>query len=74
MSGSAEPRRPAPGAPGSRPLMTVEDLAAYLHKPVNTIYKMRAEGTGPPGYRAGKHLLFKQREVAEWLEDHRDEI
>jgi len=34
-------------------LMTVEDLAAYLHKPVNTICKMRAEGTGPPGYRVG---------------------
>ena len=54
--------------------MTAEDLAVYLHKPVNTIYKMRAEGTGPPGYRVGKHPLFKQREVAEWLEDQRDEI
>ena len=74
MSGSAEPRRPAPACQVLEPLMTVEDLAAYLHKPVNTIYKMRAEGTGPPGYRVGKHLLFKQREVAEWPEGHRDEI
>lgn len=74
MSGSAEPRRPAPARQVLEPLMTVEDLAAYLHKPVNTIYKMRAEGTGPPGYRVGKHLLFKQRGVAEWLEGHRDEI
>ena len=74
MSGCAEPRRPAPARQVLEPLMTVEDLAAYLHKPVNTIYKMRAERTGPPGYRIGKHLLFKQREVAEWLEDHRDEI
>ena len=74
MSGSAEPRRPAPARQVLEPLMTVEDLAAGLHKPVNTICKMRAEGTGPPGYRVGKHLLFKQREVAEWLEDHRDEI
>ena len=74
MSGSAEPRRPASARQVLEPLMTVEDLAAYLHKPVNTIYKMRAEGTGPPGYRVGKHLLLKHREVAEWLEDHRDEI
>ena len=74
MSGGAEPRRPAPARQVLGPLMTVEDLAADLHKPVNTICKMRAEGTGPPGYRVGKHLLFKQREVAEWLEDHRDEI
>jgi excisionase family DNA binding protein len=74
MSGSAEPRRPAPARQVLEPLMTVEDLAAYLHKPVNTICKMRAEGTGSPGYRVGKHLLFKQLEVAEWLEDHRDEI
>lgn len=74
MSGSAEPRRPAPARQVLQPLMTVEDLAAYLHKPVNTIYKMRAEGTGPPGGMVGRHLLFKQREVAEWLEDHRDEI
>lgn len=74
MSGSAEPRRPAPARQVLEPLMTVEDLAAYLHKPVNAICKMRAEGTGSPGYRVGKHLLFKQREVAEWLEDHGDEI
>ncbi len=58
MSGSAEPRRPAPARQVLEPLMTVEELAAYLHKPVNMIYKMRAEGTGSPGYRAGKHLLF----------------
>ncbi len=74
MSGSAEPRRPGPARRVLEPLTTVEDLAAYLHKLVNTICKMRAEGTGPPGYRVGRHLLFKQRGVAEWLEDHRDEI
>jgi len=74
MGGSAEPRRPAPARQVLEPLMTVEDLAVYLHKPVNAICKMRAECAGPPGYRVGKHLLFKQREVAEWLEDHRDEI
>ncbi len=46
MSGSAEPRRPAPARQVLELLMTIEDLAAYLDKPVNTIYRMRAEGTG----------------------------
>lgn len=32
MSGSAEPRRPAPVRQVLEPLMTVEDLAAYLQK------------------------------------------
>ena len=58
MSGSAGPRRPAPARQVLEPLMAVEDLAADLHKPVNTICKMRAEGTGPPGYRVGKHRLL----------------
>ncbi len=58
MSGSAEPRRPAPARQVLQPLMTAEDLAAYLDKPVNTIYRMRAERAGPPGFRVGKHLLF----------------
>ena len=75
MSGSAEPRRPAPARQVLEPLMTVEDLAAYLHKPVNTIYKMRAEGRHGSTWLQGRQASADlQREAAEWLEGHRDEI
>lgn len=53
--------------------MTVEDLAEYLGLPVATIYKQRAEGTGPPGYRIGKYARWKRSEVEAWLETKRDE-
>ncbi len=35
MSGSAEPRRPAPARQVLEPLTTAEDLAAYLHEPAS---------------------------------------
>jgi predicted DNA-binding transcriptional regulator AlpA len=36
-----------------------------------TAYKQRSTGTGPPGYRIGKHLRFKRSDVLIWLESKR---
>jgi len=54
-------------------LMTVDDLADYLGIPVQTVYKQRAEGTGPPGYRIGKYVRWKRSEVEAWLEKQKDD-
>jgi excisionase family DNA binding protein len=53
--------------------MGVEDLAEYLGIPEATVYKQRSEGTGPPGYRIGKHVRWKRSEVEAWLEKHKDD-
>jgi excisionase family DNA binding protein len=59
-------------APPPARLWTVDDLARFLRVPVNTIYKWRANGEGPPAYRLGKHLRFDEHQVHEWLRTRRD--
>ncbi|ABW10887.1 excision promoter, Xis [Parafrankia sp. EAN1pec] len=54
-------------------LWTANDLARYLGVPVNTIYKWRSTGEGPPAYKVGRHLRFDAQEVADWLERQRSE-
>ncbi len=50
-------------------LLTVEDLADYLDVPVATIYAWRYRRQGPPGFRIGKHLRYRQRDIEGWLND-----
>lgn len=40
------------------PLMSIDDLAAYLGVPVTTIYDWRVSGKGPCAIRVGRHLKF----------------
>lgn len=53
-------------------LLSPEQLAAFLGVPLATIYKWRAVGTGPRGYRVGRHVRFAPAEVAQWLEAQGD--
>ncbi len=54
------------------PLWTVQDLAAYLRVPVNTVYKWRSAGDGPPGFRVGRHVRYRQEDVVAWLAGQSD--
>lgn len=54
-------------------LWTANDLARHLGVPVNTIYKWRSTGEGPPAYKVGRYLRFNAQEVADWLERQRSE-
>ncbi len=40
-----------------------------LEVPVKTIYACRYHKTGPQGFRVGKHLRFRWRDVERWLAD-----
>lgn len=49
--------------------LTPEDLVALLRLPsVETVYQWRRKRTGPPGFRAGKHLRFDPAAVARWID------
>ena len=49
--------------------LTPEDLVALLRLPsVETVYQWRRKRTGPPGFRAGKHLRFDPDAVARWID------
>jgi len=53
-------------------LLSPEQLADYLGVPLATVYKWRATGSGPRGYRVGRHVRFNPTEVARWLETQGD--
>lgn len=53
-------------------LLSTEDLAAYLQVPLQTIYKWRRLGTGPVGFRVGKHVRYSRGAVDEWLSERAD--
>jgi excisionase family DNA binding protein len=60
-----------PGPP--LPLLTVDEVSAYLRVPAQTIYKWRTRGDGPPGYKYGKYVRYRTEDVREWLEGRRDQ-
>ncbi|MCW2787347.1 MAG: phage transcriptional regulator, AlpA [Marmoricola sp.] len=57
---------------GLEPLMSIDDLAAYLGVPVTTIYDWRVSGKGPCAIRVGRHLKFAVSDVRDWVERQRE--
>lgn len=48
--------------------LTPEELATLLRLPsVETVYAWRKKRTGPPGFRAGKHLRYDPDVVRTWI-------
>ncbi len=54
------------GADG--PLMTVEDVAAYLSVSRATVYGWRYRHCGPPGLRVGGVVRYRREDVDRWVE------
>ena len=64
------PQRPHGKASRHRDgLLSAQELADYLEVPLKTIYAWRHRGTGPRGFRVGKHLRFQWDDVDAWLSD-----
>ncbi|MCV2489454.1 helix-turn-helix domain-containing protein [Geodermatophilus sp. YIM 151500] len=54
------------------PLGTVEDVAAYIGVPKQTLYNWRTQAKGPRGIRVGKHLRYRWEDVDAWLDEQAD--
>jgi excisionase family DNA binding protein len=52
-------------------LMTAQQLAAYLGVPGSTVYLWRSRAIGPPGFRVGKQVRYREADVLEWLNERR---
>jgi excisionase family DNA binding protein len=52
-------------------ILTPHELAALVHASPRTIIRWRSEGTGPTYVRAGRRVLYRRRDVVEWLERHK---
>lgn len=48
-------------------VLSLSELAAHLHVPVQTLYDLRSQGRGPRGFRVGRELRFRLTEVDAWL-------
>jgi len=53
-------------------LLSVQGLADYLGVPVATIYTWRHRQLGPPGFRVGKHVRYRRRDVEDWISSQLD--
>ncbi len=51
------------------PLWTVEDVAAFLQVPVQTLYSWRSRRSGPPARKVGKYLRYRPDDVVRWLDE-----
>lgn len=49
-------------------LFTAEELAKYLALPLGTIYRFNYAGTGPRPLKVGRHLRYRERDIASWLD------
>jgi excisionase family DNA binding protein len=47
--------------------LTIEEVAERIRVRPRTLYSWRSAGTGPPGYRVGKRILWKLDEVDAWM-------
>jgi excisionase family DNA binding protein len=55
------------------PMLTPQELAAFLAVPVATVYRWNSEGTGPRRVRVGKHVRFRRADVDACIEQQLDQ-
>jgi excisionase family DNA binding protein len=48
-------------------LWSVDDVAAFLRVPVETLYQWRKRKYGPPAARVGRHLRYDPADVRAWF-------
>ena len=48
-------------------VLTMSELASALGVTLQTLYDLRSQGRGPRGFRVGRELRFRVREVEAWL-------
>ena len=50
------------------PLMTPEEVAAFLSMPVLTLRTWRKTGKGPRVYRIGRRVRYRREDVEAWVD------
>jgi excisionase family DNA binding protein len=49
--------------------LKIDEAAAYLRKPIETLRKWRSQGTGPRAAKAGRNLLYRRSEIDRWVRE-----
>lgn len=50
------------------PLLTTDQVAAWLQVPADTVRWWRKRGRGPVHLRIGRHVRYRPADVESWLE------
>jgi excisionase family DNA binding protein len=58
--------------PAYEPLLTIDEVADWLGKPKNTLYRWRKQGYGPRAIKVGNDLRYRVAEVERFLNEHTD--
>jgi excisionase family DNA binding protein len=59
---------------GLEPMLSIEELAEYLGKPVRTIYDWRLSGRGPRAVHVGRSLRYRVCDVQAWLDGQLERV
>lgn len=61
-----------PPVSGLEPLLSIEELSAYLNIPIRTLYDWRLTGKGPRAVHVGRQLRYFVSDVHDWLSQQRE--
>ena len=50
-------------------LMLISEVSEMTRLPVDTIRWHRHRGTGPPGFKLGRHVVFRRGAVRQWIKE-----
>jgi hypothetical protein len=50
-------------------LLTPEEVAERLRRPVATVRFWRSRGIGPKGARVGGRVLYRESDIERWIEE-----
>lgn len=56
------------------PLVSMQEVAAYLGVPLETVRHWRKHRTGPRGFLVGRYVKFRLSDVDRWLETRREDV
>jgi predicted DNA-binding transcriptional regulator AlpA len=49
-------------------LLTLGEVAEVTRTPLETLRYWRQKGTGPTSFRIGRRVVFRERDVIEWID------
>lgn len=50
-------------------LLTTDETAAFLRRPLGTLAQWRHRRFGPPSFRVGGRVVYRRSQVERWLSD-----
>jgi DNA-binding transcriptional MerR regulator len=50
-------------------LLTIGEVAELTRAPVNTLRYWRGIGAGPPAFKVGRRVLYRESDVRAWLDE-----